>query len=189
MPRGPLLRLMVVLALGASVSLVQMKPDPANASVRGPRLPTTAAWGVLTSPNRGNLEKELKGITTVSATDAWAVGEYNPGVPPTVTGRRTLIEHFDGNTWTLTPSPNPSWSGMDLATLEDTDAATATDVWAVGYSEDFGSLRLNTLAEHWDGTRWSIVPSPNPAGKSQPNQLFGVAVVSSDDVWAVGQIT
>ncbi len=187
MLRRPILRVTVSLAAGAGFALLQVTPTPAGAVVRAPHLAATAAWGVVPSPNRGNLDNELKGLATVSATDAWAVGEYNPGVPPTVTGRRTLIEHFDGSSWTLAPSPNPSWSGMDLATLEDVDAVSATDVWAVGYSEDFASLRLNTLVEHWDGARWSIVPSPNPAGKNQPNQLFGVAVVTSDDVWAVGQ--
>jgi hypothetical protein len=40
------------------------------------------------------------------------------------------------------------------------------------------------LIEHWNGTQWSIVPSPNPS--STVNVLNAVAAVSANDVWAVG---
>jgi len=40
-----------------------------------------------------------------------------------------------------------------------------------------------TLIEHWNGSRWSIVPSPSPGGDSL---LKGVAAVSANDAWAVG---
>jgi len=33
-------------------------------------------------------------------------------------------------------------------------AVLSSDVWTVGY------LNYGTLIEHWDGTKWSIVPSP-----------------------------
>jgi hypothetical protein len=145
-------------------------------------------WDVVPSPNQGNRQNVLKGISAVSASDIWAVGEYNPGVPPTETGRRTLTQHWDGATWQIVPSPNPSWPGLDLATLEDVVALSANDVWAVGYSEDFASLRLNTLTMHWDGASWTVIRSPDPAGFNLPNQLFAVAAVSPTNVWAVGEM-
>jgi hypothetical protein len=77
---------------------------------------------------------------------------------------------------------------MDYATLEDVVTVAANDVWAVGYSEDFATLRLNTLVLHWDGTTWTIVPSPNPAGINLPNQLFGIAAAAANDIWAVGEM-
>ena len=67
------------------------------------------------------------------------------------------------------------------------------DVWAVGAalpgtqyaSTSADSLGgLHTLIEHWDGHRWSIVPSPD--GSSKYNELFNVAGASANDVWAVG---
>ena len=146
------------------------------------------SWQVVTSPNRGNRQNVLKGISTLSANDIWAVGEYNPGVPPTETGRRTLTQHWDGTAWQIIPSPNPSWTGLDLATLEDVVALSANDVWAVGYSEDFASLRLNTLIMHWDGLRWRIARSPNPVGLDLPNQLFAVEAVSPTNIYAVGEM-
>jgi len=72
-------------------------------------------------------------------------------------------------------------------------AVSSDDVWAVGYSstDDVGwrdgtpvpSVE-RTLIMHWDGTKWSIVPSPS-LGKTT-NRLESVAAVSKDDVWAVG---
>ena len=56
------------------------------------------------------------------------------------------------------------------------DALSPTDVWAVGESN-------GTYAIHWDGSRWSITPTPSPS----PYSYFsGVAAVASNDVWAVG---
>jgi hypothetical protein len=48
-----------------------------------------------------------------------------------------------------------------------------------------------TLIQHWNGTQWAVVPSPNPtpplSGGPVSNELYGIAAVSANDVWAVGQ--
>ena len=41
-----------------------------------------------------------------------------------------------------------------------------------------------TLIEHWNGTTWSVVASPNVG--TQLNGLNGVTAVSTSDIWAVG---
>ena len=45
-----------------------------------------------------------------------------------------------------------------------------------------------TLIEHFDGTKWSIVPSPNvgPNSVNQSNRLFGLTASSPNDIWAFG---
>jgi Carboxypeptidase regulatory-like domain len=153
---------------------------PANA------LSEDAAWGVVSSPNRGTKENELAGLAVIASDDIWAVGRYNSGRPPTVTGRDTLALHWNGTAWAGVPTPNPTWSGADFFTLEDTAAVSPTDVWSVGYAEDFASLKSTTLVERWNGSAWTIVPSPNPGGSNLPNTLSSVAVASSNDIWAVG---
>ena len=55
----------------------------------------------------------------------------------------------------------------------------ANDIWAVGHSGPNA-----TLIEHWDGTQWSIVPSPSISLGNIG--LFGVAGAAADDVGAVG---
>jgi hypothetical protein len=43
--------------------------------------------------------------------------------------------------------------------------------------------------EHWDGTNWSIIPSPNPnPGVDRNSHLLGIAAISANDIWAVGDI-
>jgi hypothetical protein len=147
---------------------------------------TSLAWATVPSPNRGTLQNDLKGLAVVSASDVWAVGEYNPG--PTVTGRRTLAEHWNGASWQLVTTPNASWAAS-LSTLDDVAAASGASVWAVGWAESFATAKNTTLVLHWDGVQWKLVPSPNPAGESSLNRLHGVAVVSANNVWAVGEQT
>jgi hypothetical protein len=45
-----------------------------------------------------------------------------------------------------------------------------------------------TLTLHWNGSTWSVIPSPNPGGTNQGDQnvLYGVAALSAHDVQAVG---
>src|SRR5205085_2824705 len=64
-------------------------------------------------------------------------------------------------------------------------AALATNnVWAVGaHYESNGPV--HTLVERWDGSAWNVVPSPD-AGATW-NYLYGVSVLSTYDIWAVGR--
>lgn len=38
---------------------------------------------------------------------------------------------------------------------------SATDAWAVGSYATAGNAFTATLIEHWDGTAWQVMPSPN----------------------------
>jgi hypothetical protein len=77
--------------------------------------------------------------------------------------------------WTIVPSPN---DGESL--LFSVKAISSNDVWAVGERHGIG----RTLAEHWDGASWTIVPTVNPSDAA--NVLQAVDGVATDDVWAVG---
>ena len=91
---------------------------------------------------------------------------------------RTLIEHWDGTTWSVVSSPNVgNSSALHVIAVEAPD-----DVWAVG-SYYIRSM-FQTLTEHWDGTTWSVVSSPNVGNQS--NYLGAVSIVGPADVWAVG---
>ncbi|MBF6614598.1 MAG: S-layer homology domain-containing protein, partial [Chloroflexi bacterium] len=133
-------------------------------------------WSVVPSPSPGSADNYLGGVAVVSANDVWAVGYYDTGngTPP------TLVEHWDGTQWSVVPSPSP---GSQFSVLQSIAVVSANDIWAVGY--DFTGAGVGqTLAEHWDGTQWSIVASPNPG--SSDSEFAGVSVVSANDVWAVG---
>src|SRR5262249_12684105 len=83
--------------------------------------------------------------------------------------------------WQIVPSPDQS---AKTNLLKSVAAVSSTDVWSVGEYTPDTTFDTRTLAEHWDGTQWSVVPSPNQGTGS--NSLTSVAVVSSSDVWAVG---
>ena len=131
-------------------------------------------WTIVPSPDVGNDTNELFGVSTVSTNDVWAVGYWVNG------GQRTLTEHWDGTQWSVVPSPNPPAYGVLLTAVW---AASTNDVWTVGDHGGDGDAD-GILTEHWDGTQWSIVPSPN-LGIGH-NELDAVSGVSPNDVWAVG---
>jgi hypothetical protein len=134
------------------------------------------AWSIVPSPNVGSGPNELKGVAVVSTNDVWAVGNYYNGAT-----YQTLLEHWNGTTWSIVPSPNV---GSDHNKLDGIAAVSANDVWAVGYY-DSGTIAHDTLVEHWNGTSWVVVPSPNP-GPGR-NELKAMTAVSANIVWAVGR--
>jgi hypothetical protein len=132
-------------------------------------------WKTVPSANRPSGSNFLFGAAATGPSDVWAVGYYYPVAGGT---RSTLIEHFNGTSWSTVTSPNvPSASNSLFAV----SASSPTDVWAVGRS--FGTAE-RTLIEHYDGSTWRIVPSPNTG--SGANDLFSVSVLSSNVAWAVG---
>src|SRR6266568_2042618 len=100
------------------------------------------------------------------------------------TGLPAYAEARDGlscNPWSRVTSPGAGTSGSEL---DGVAVVSASDIWAVG---SYFNLTLNssqTLVEHWNGSNWQVVPSPN-AGIDN-NDLHGVAVELSGNAWAVG---
>lgn len=137
---------------------------------------TGTSWSVMPSQNIGTGDNDLTGVAVISPNDAWAVGEWN--AKPT-SRPKPLIEHWNGSSWSIVPSP----SAGQLSGLGAVAAVTTDNVWAVGGFFDFAGNE-QTLIEHWNGSKWSIVPSPNP-GLSY-NGLGHLAIVSQTDVWATG---
>ncbi|MBE1604598.1 hypothetical protein [Actinopolymorpha pittospori] len=136
-----------------------------------------ARWRVVASPNVDASDTILTGVTALSPTNAWAVGSATAW--PFV--GQTVVQHWDGASWSIVPSPNPSTTGLGSYLL-DVAAAGPDDLWAVG-DYDKGDGVFQTLTERWDGTAWSVVPSPTaPEGAL----LGAVAAGSPDNVWAVG---
>ena len=137
-----------------------------------------ASWSVVSSPNNGPYGNDLLSVSAISANDIWATGNYalNSTGPD-----RTLIEHWDGTSWSVVPSLDP---GSYFDSLGEVVAISTSDVWTVG-EESSTSAPEQMLIEHWNGTSWSVVPSPSPA-ESSFSSLSGVTAISSSDVWAVG---
>jgi hypothetical protein len=224
---------------GASASLPFTVHKPNDTGVLGitatptdtPLPGCTVAWRVVSSPNPGPLDNRLNAVSALSPNNAWAVGYYlledghsrktlvehwngarwhvepslNYGPDPYGNELRgvvalapndvwavgwyygpffrahTLIEHWDGSLWSIVPSPD---SNPKANYLDSVSASAPDDIWAVGYSESLSSIYPRTLALHWDGTQWDVVPTPNTSEFT--NSLHGVTSIAKNDAWAVG---
>ena len=137
-----------------------------------------SAWQVSAGPTlpSGALAGELKGVVALSATDAWAVGDYTAS-DHTI---RTLIIHWDGTSWTVASSPN------EWGELSGVAAVGARDVRAVGYhmTSGEGSAQIG-IVEQWNGAAWSVSESPTPQGVTH-SSLAAIATDKAGGYWAVG---
>ena len=136
-------------------------------------------WSVVKSANVQSSDDNLGGVVALSPTNVWAVGQFSQlgGAG----NAQTLVEHWDGTQWSVVPSPNVSFSlGFD-----DVAAVSPTSIWAVGNAYNKSASVSRTVIEHWNGSTWSVVNSPNPTAQSF---LDGVTALPDGNVWAVGEV-
>jgi hypothetical protein len=133
------------------------------------------AWTIQTTPKpSGSTDTELNSVSCTSASACTAVGFYQN---PLESLEGTLAERWNGTSWTIQSTPNPSGSSLsDLFGVSCTSASNCTAV---------GSSATSTLAERWDGTSWTIQSTPNPPGSTQIF-LDGVSCTSASSCTAVG---
>jgi hypothetical protein len=132
---------------------------------------------VVASPNpSGWTIATFNGVACTAVNSCNAVGWYS-----TLAGGAnslTLVEHWNGTSWTIVPSPNPG----ARAELDGIACPSSSACYAVGMKDPGG-----TFAEQWDGTSWSIVPAPNPAGAALGAYLHGVECQTTTSCFAVGR--
>lgn len=131
-----------------------------------------SSWTIEPTPDP-QADDSLDAVSCPAATACIAVGSASGNA---------LAEEWDGNSWTLQTVPIPSGgTGGSLAGLS---CASTSDCTAVGsYTSSSGTAM--TLAEHWDGTTWSIEPTPNPA-HSTGSYLSSVSCTTATTCTAVG---
>jgi hypothetical protein len=142
----------------------------------------------LSAPSAGAAQLQEGTLLAVSGTspgNVWAVGYRGP----TVSGSTTLIEHWNGTSWRVVPSPSPGTGKGRENLLFGVTAVSAADAWAVGYyasgSDPFDQTS-HALIEHWNGTRWTQVTCPCSSSETGAPVLTAVTAVSRSDIWAVG---
>jgi hypothetical protein len=147
-------------------------------------IPAAATGGFSVSPSPAAPNATLTATVAIADNDIWAVGGDDVQVAPPAYSS-PLAMHFDGTSWSIVPTPTLSSGGVNPPNAEffGVGAASSKDVWAVGIktgpdNPDFGE----PLIEHWDGTAWSVVASPEIEGYD----LRNVAAISANNVWAFG---
>jgi hypothetical protein len=63
--------------------------------------------------------------------------------------------------------------------LTGIESLSAHNIWAIGIFEDT-YVPNPTLIEHWNGSNWSAVPSPNPG--TYDNILDGIEALSPHNI-------
>jgi hypothetical protein len=136
-----------------------------------------SAWSVVSSPNpSGSIYNFLWGVAAASSNDIWVMGRAYTG--STYPG---LFERWNGSAWNIVSSGPTDQSYTELYGAV---AFSSSNVWAVGREGDGFNTNL-TLIEHWDGSAWSRVPHPEPAGSTQ-SYLNATKATSPNEVWTVG---
>jgi hypothetical protein len=92
-----------------------------------------------------------------------------------------VAEQLTGTKWSVLSPVDPSPG--DVADLYSVSCLSATNCTAVGDAGDSAGTTDATLAEHWDGTSWTVETTPSPATFSS---LFSVSCTSATHCVAAG---
>ena len=128
------------------------------------------AWSITATPNIAQSFLNFVACTSPSACTAVGFG-----------GGGSLAERWNGAEWAVQPTPNPAGAG-GVSFLAVACPSRSACVAVGNYFTDSG--RGMTLAEHWNGNRWRIAPTPDTGG--QLSILWGLACVSVSDCTATG---
>ena len=132
-------------------------------------------WAPVASPPNDATWQAMSDVVAITPSDAWA----SPAQ-----GR--VLFHWTGQAWqSVIVDLGPGFVPPQFAMIDSLDATGPNDVWAVGaISEATAENHTETLILHWDGSRWTRVPSPNPSPHF--SLLKDVVAVAPNEAWAVG---
>jgi hypothetical protein len=132
----------------------------------------------------------LAALACGAAASCWAAGATGTASPAAV---HNQILHWNGRRWTkaTVPGPNASTAGVDDV-LAGATCSSTRNCWAVGQQTiDGGLAATKNEAVHWNGKRWSLVPTPDPGGSAMGDvsSLSSVRCPAPAGCWAVGYMT
>jgi hypothetical protein len=117
-------------------------------------------------------ERGLEGVSCATTTLCFAVGYTFD-----TSAKKSLVEMWDGSSWSIVPSPNPAGGWGDLHGVA---CPSVSRCIAVGTDQ----ANYRALVESWDGTAWTIANAPNPTGRW--GDLHGVSCLNDTTCRTVG---
>jgi hypothetical protein len=163
----------------AAVALVAIATSGLSTIASSAASAAAPQWSVMDTPSpAGPGNTQLNDVSCLTTSYCIAVGDYDgPGRFPAFAS----AELWNGFTWSLLPSAN---IGSTLNRLMSVSCVSTQMCIAVGYTASgSGAPPYATLIERWNGTQWSMLPSPNP---NSSNALLGVTCTSATSCVAVG---
>jgi hypothetical protein len=124
-------------------------------------IPTLYPDGGLGPVGDGDTPIDLGGVWTDGPNDVWIVGDAG------------VVVHWDGTSWTLTPTNLPTYLG-----LSGIWGTASTNIWVAGDCKLTGTACTGGTLLHWDGTSWT--QWPNFPGQYDLAGLWGF---NANDIW------
>ena len=148
---------------------------PVNAAVLLAERWNGTKWTIQPTPPSppGSTTVALDGVSCTSHTACTAVGNSESAL---------LAERWNGTKCTIQPTPKPV--GATSSSLKGVSCTSPTSCTADGISF-LPSGFESPLAERWNGTKWTIQPTPNPSGSTQTD-LVAISCTSPNACSAVG---
>ncbi len=168
-PHRSAIALLGVLALPL---LISVTGQPASGALT--RTARACGWAIVPSPSPGTARNILFGATGAPGGQVWAVGfRMTPAAARVVA---PIAGHWNGSAWTVRVLPGKQ------SNLTGVYAPSPENVWAAGF---YTIALIDTLPviDHFDGTRWVMVPSP----RLRLGILAGIGGTSATNIWAVGR--
>jgi hypothetical protein len=139
-----------------------------------------STWTIRQTPTPpGASHTVFSSISCASASACKAVGSATDS---TTNVTAVLVESWNGSGWSIDATPNPGHAtNSALSAISCPSAVACTAVGRTFPDKGQGQV---TLAESWNGTGWTIQPTPSPSGAT--SQLSGASCASAADCIAVG---
>jgi hypothetical protein len=132
-------------------------------------------WTIQKSPKpAGSARSFLASVSCSGKKSCFAVGFATNSSGQ----QRTLVEHWNGKSWKITPSPNPAKAQeIQLASVSCPSANSCVAI---------GTVILGMFAEIWNGKSWKLTSAPPNPKNAAPGQLSSVSCPGPGTCFAVG---
>jgi hypothetical protein len=146
--------------------------------VANPAVPGGSPWSVQQTPNPAVPNSSLAAVSCTGTTACTAAGSYENDAGD----EAALAERWDGTAWTVQATPSPA--GVSSSEFAGVSCASPQTCVAVGASLNSAGV-VQTLAERWDGSTWTVQATPNPGGATL-SELSAVSCASPRACTAAG---
>jgi hypothetical protein len=138
-----------------------------------------STWTIQASENSSTTEiNYLFDVSCLSGTFCVAVGAFMRGG-----WNQPMAQVWDGSSWTM--QSIPTFSPTEDNYVEGLSCVSASMCVAVGAHSINGGTVYQPMIQVWDGSNWSIQPSPSNS-LTENNYLWSVSCVSVSSCVAVG---
>jgi hypothetical protein len=139
-----------------------------------------SSWSTVSTP-AGPSPSGFLAISADSPDDIWAVGYQQEPNGPTPNAVTAFAEYWNGTAWSVVTGL-PDTGNSEVQSVY---AASPSDVWAPVLTIRPNDNEGTQDFEHWNGTRWTLVPVPGPQEYNLDYE-YTIGGSGPDDVWASG---